>query len=815
MSAPAAQPVVHRPRQPLAGLALAAVAGILLAEGARRSLLAARWEENFLAWIADAGFLALAAAFFVRPRAWTFWPAAVAGFAALHFFQSDPAAPAALARTLALPEASGRGASVAHVVHVTGRIDGPPRRLPERDAPATPGGPPAASWRFVLAVESLAVDGRAAGGGARVAATWRDGPPTLADGDRVELTGLADNLRGPRNPGEFDFATLQARRGIYSEIRVAGRADGRVTGSGDPGWLAALVVRVHDGMERTLRADLHDDPEAAAVVTTMLLGLRDDPGLGELTDLFQRTGTLHYFAVDGLKLGLVGAVLVRVLVLAGCPRSVASVLTLPALGLYALATGLGPASGRALLVAAALLGGRWLDRPARPINGLGAAALVLLCLDTGELFAVGFQLTFFVVVAILLLAPWAARRLERLGAPDSFVPRSLFSGPRRAWEWLRRAACELLAVALAAWVGSLPVMALVFGVVSPVSPVANVAAFPLAFAVVGLGVLSLAGAWASAWWVTCLNNANWLVAHALLAVVRAFDAVPGGSVAVADPAAWRWGHAPVVEINVLDLGGRARGAHLRAGEGAHWLIDTGRASNYARSVRPALRAYGAARLGPRGGLLLTRADADHLAAAPLAVAELAPGRLVDGLLPERSLPLRDLRRSLEPGRLRETRVRRGDAVDLAPGVRARVLYPPDDPPPGAPVTAASRALVLQVCVADDRGGEWRVLLLPDGTEGRAAAWLRANETPEALRSAVLVADAPVSAGFVRAASARLVVVRSRGGDEDTPAGALLLPDVPGVEFIAQDSSGAVNLRVYPDRVEARGFLDGRRVTLPR
>ena len=813
MPAPALQPVVRRPRQPLAGLALAAAGGILLAEGARWSLLAARWESNPLAWIADALFLTLAAAFVARPRPWTFWPVAVVGFAALHGFQAAPAAPAALARTLAAPDATGRAA---HTVHATGRIDGPPRRLPERDAPiAAEAAPGAPSWRFVLVVENLSADGRPQGGGVPLVATWRDGPPNLSNGDRVELTGLANNLIGPRNPGEFDLAALQARRGIYSEIRVAGQADGRVTASPGPGWLAALAARVHDGMERTLRVDLEDDPEAGAVVSTMLLGLRDDPGLGELTDTFQRTGTLHYFAVDGLKLGLIGAVLLQTLAAAGLPRSAAAVLVLPVLALYALATGLGPASGRALLVAAALLGGRWLDRPARPINHLGAAALVLLCHDTNELFAVGFQLTFLVVLAILLLAPGLARWLSRFGAPDPFVPTLLFSWPRRAWEWLRHATCELLAVALAAWVGSLPVMALVFGVVSPVSPFANVAAFPLAFATVGLGVLSLAGAWVSHGWVACLNNANWLAAHALLTVVRVFDAVPGGSVAVPDPAAWRWGDRPRVEFNVLDLGGRARAAHLRAHDGADWLLDAGRPWNYMRSVRPALRAYGVGRFGRRGGLVLSRADADHLAAAPLALEELCPRLLVDGLLPERSLILRDLRRSLDPGRLREVRVCRGSELDLAPGVGARVLYPPDDPPPGAPVTAASRALVLQVCTADDGGGEWRVLLLPDGTGGRAAAWLRAHETPEALHSAVLVADAPVAEDFVRAVGARLVVVRSRREEDDAPAGPVLLPDVAGVAFIAQESSGAVNVRVYPGKVEARGFMDGREVTLPR
>ncbi len=810
MSAPAVRRSLSV-RQPLAGLALAAVAGILLADGARRLLLSAAWEDSLLPWIADASFLTLAAVFVARPRAWTFWAAAVAGFAAMHFFHADPVPAAALARTLALPDSTGRAS---HIVRVTGRVDDPPRRLPDSLPSATHEPPLSASWRFVLTLENLAVDGQTSLSHAQVSVTWRDGPHILAEGDRLELTGLANNLRGPRNSGEFDNAALQQRRGIYSEILVTGMADGRVTGSDGRGWLSTLAARVHDAMEGTLRTDLRDDPEAGAVVATMLLGLRDDPGLGDLQGMFQRTGTLHYFAIDGLKLGLVGAVLLQVLAAAGLSRGVASLLVLPVLVLYALATGLGPASGRALLVAAALLGGHWLDRPARPVNHLGAAALILLCCDTNELFAIGFQLTFLVVLSILLFAPGIARRLARYGAPDPFLPVPLFSRTRRAWEWVRRQLCGLLAVALAAWIGSLPVMALDFGIVSPISPVANVVAFPLAFLVVALGTLSLGGAWVAHWWVACINNTNWLAAHALLAVVRAFDAVPGGSVAVPDPSTWRWWHPPLAEITVLDLG-RARAAYLHARNGADWLIDTGRPAAYARSVRPTLRAYGVTRFGSKGGLILTRVDADHVSAAPLALNELSPRRVVDSLLAGKTLHLRDFRRSLDPARQGETRVGRGSVIDLAPGIEARVLYPPNDPPPPAPVTAASRALVLQVCIADGRGAEWRALLLPDGADGRAALWLMANETPEALQSAVLVTDAPVTAEFVRAVGARLVVVRSGQEEEDAPAKTAALPTLPGVDFIVQQDSGAVNLRFYPGAVEARGFVNGRKIVLTR
>ncbi len=322
--------------------------------------------------------------------------------------------------------------------------------------------------------------------------------------------------------------------------------------------------------------------------------------------MFQRTGTLHYFAIDGLKLGLVAFLLLRALEAAGLPRPWAGLCILPLLLGYALATGLGAASARAVLVAAVLVGGEWLDRRTRPLNSLGAAAAVLLLFDTNQLF----ELSFPAFVHRRASHPDAGRADRRLAlAPVGPAPArrtTLPPWPRRALDFLRRQTCGLTAVAVAAWVGSMPLMLLDFHLVSPVSPLANVAAFPLAFTVLALGVFSLAGAMLSQTWVVWMNNANWLAAKALLVVVRAFDAVPGGSVAVAVARTLAgWQPPPALEMVVLDVG-RARAAWVRAGA-ADWLIDCARPFDYLRGVRPCLQARAVRRLD---GLLLTQDDAD-------------------------------------------------------------------------------------------------------------------------------------------------------------------------------------------------------------
>ena len=363
----------------------------------------------------------------------------------------------------------------------------------------------------------------------------------------------------------------------------------------------------------------------------------------------------------------------------------------------------------------------------------------------------------------------------------------------------------MVAVSVAAWLGSLPLMLVDFHFVSLLSPLANVVVFPLAFAVLALGVLSLAG---SVLWQglgVWFNDANWLMAKALLFLVRAFDAVPGSSFGVAAPEHWHW-RPPAAELVVLDLG-RARAAYLHAGQ-ADWLIDAARPFEYARGVLPCLRARGVDRLD---GLLLTQGDADHLAAARLALTDFLPPWVGYPALGTGSSTYRDFRKGLAEQLRRETACRRGDKIFFAPGVEADVLYPPDDLP-GRVRAAADRALVLRIQAAG-----WRMLLLTEG-DGAAGAWLLAHESPGTLSGEVLITAGPaIPADLLTAVQPRLVLLRppiareSKQARAESASPAALL----AATTFRQIESGAVTLRLYPDRIEARGFVDHRRVVLHR
>ena len=66
------------------------------------------------------------------------------------------------------------------------------------------------------------------------------------------------------------------------------------------------------------------------------------------------------------------------------------------------------------LMSAAFLAGFLVERKAFALNNLAAAATLILSWNTNELFSVGFQLSFSVVAAIILVADPAYRFLRRL-----------------------------------------------------------------------------------------------------------------------------------------------------------------------------------------------------------------------------------------------------------------------------------------------------------------------------------------------------------------------------------------------------------------
>jgi competence protein ComEC len=473
------------------------------------------------------------------------------------------------------------------------------------------------------------------------------------------------------------------------------------------------------------------------------------------------------------------------------PRRTAAAVIIPFLFFYSAITGLHVSSLRAATMASILLGGIFFDRPVLALNSLAAAALVILAVNSNELFHSGFQLSFAVVGAIIVFQNTIFRPLFRLGKTDPFLPRSLVSKPRLVLEagyyWTARG----VSISAAAWIGSAILIAWYFYLFTPISLVANLAVVPLAFCILAIAMLSLIAASFSSWLSVVFNNANWVLSRLVLALVHLFSQVPDGHIYVEHP---HWPNDARAEITVLDAGAGAA-VHVRA-NGRDWLFDCGSARDFETLVRDYLHSRGVNRLD---GLLLSHGDSLHVGGAPAVLAEFDPRIVIDNAAPDRSR----IHHSLVVRQTRRQFVARGDSFSVAPDIVAKVLHPPRD---FKGRVADDEALVVRLDIA----GRYRVLFVSDSgvkTEEMLLA------QPEELRSDILIKGQHVSAQsgsgkFLDAVQPKLIVATS----VDFPARERISDAwaeqvrARGIKLFRQDETGAVKLEFFNDGFCATPFL---------
>ena len=282
---------------------------------------------------------------------------------------------------------------------------------------------------------------------------WR-GPTEAAFGDRVQASG---KLAIPRDLPTFDRRAYLAQRHVFLEL-VATSFDVVSPGAGLaglPGWLRAHYVAA---LDQALPAP------HASVLLGVVLGVRQ--GIpANLQNALIATGLIHLLVLSGLKVAIFARIVHGALRPLLGHHSTWPALVL--IGLYALAGGATPAATRAAMMGGLAIAASRLGRPSHVWTSLAVTVAAMLGWHPDLAWDVGFQLSFAGTAAIILLTPAIERRLPRMPA----VVREPF------------------AVTCAAQVGTLPMMATDFHVLSPIGPLANALTLPILPALVAPGLL--------------------------------------------------------------------------------------------------------------------------------------------------------------------------------------------------------------------------------------------------------------------------------------------------------------------------------------
>lgn len=267
--------------------------------------------------------------------------------------------------------------------------------------------------------------------------------PPLRMGDKLLTRVALSPLPPPKNPYEFSYGAYMRQRGVFVSAFANAGSCAVVSRDNLPPWKVFPKQLRRSALAFFERQGVGG--EELAVLQALTLG---DKSLldSDLRQSYMAAGAMHILAVSGLHVGIISMILgflLKPLERRRYGKLLRGAVVLLCIWVYALVAGFSPSVLRAALMFSVLTVGGMLRRATNTYNTLAFSAFLLCLLNPLCLFDAGFQLSYAAVLSILFFQ----RRIYRL---LTF---------RR---WLPNAVWELVAVSLAANIGTLPITVFLF-----------------------------------------------------------------------------------------------------------------------------------------------------------------------------------------------------------------------------------------------------------------------------------------------------------------------------------------------------------------
>ncbi|RPJ24080.1 MAG: ComEC/Rec2 family competence protein [Chloroflexi bacterium] len=338
-------------------------------------------------------------------------------------------------------------------------------------------------------------------------------------GDNLRLRG---KLKTPPENEDFSYRDYLAAQQIHSYLSSAEVTT--LPGRGGNPISAALYGFKEQALEKIYR--LFPDPESS-LLAGILLGV--DTGLTrELQQAFKNTGTAHIIAISGFNISILAALFVTFFSKFLGPRRGA---LLAAIGIffYTILVGGDAAVVRAAIMGSLALFARQIGRRQAALNTLLAVALLMCLWNPLYIWDVGFQLSFFATLGLILYAEPFSQFANRI--ITKYFPAS-------AAERFTKLFSEFVLLTFAAQLTTIPIMAYHFQRISLVSFLANPFILPAQPAVMILGGLAVL---LSLVWFPLGQLAGWVAWPFVVYTIRLveiFDRIPHGTIFLGDFSVW-------------------------------------------------------------------------------------------------------------------------------------------------------------------------------------------------------------------------------------------------------------------------------------
>jgi len=304
------------------------------------------------------------------------------------------------------------------------------------------------------------------------------------DGDRIRITTTLhtepvryDNARFVRLSGLKVYLPLFPDATYGDNIVVEGVVDsGRL--------INVELVRVDpsDGVLYKLRRSLLEFYEShiplphSSLVSGMVIGSKS--GMPQdFWEVLKNSGTAHVVVASGMNVSLVGGFLMGFFTLF-LKRRKAILFALAGIWQYAVLSGFDAPVVRAAIMGSIAFSAQELGRLNYALRALIFTAIIMLILNPGYIGDVGFLLSFFATLGIILFEPKVGKLMLRKMKP--------ISGKGFMSTLLRKD----LASTISAQIGVVPILLVAFGKFNLLSPIANILVL---WTVVPITILGMAG----------------------------------------------------------------------------------------------------------------------------------------------------------------------------------------------------------------------------------------------------------------------------------------------------------------------------------
>jgi len=515
----------------------------------------------------------------------------------------------------------------------------------------------------------------------------------ITPGQTIQLFGILSSPPGPFAPGMFDYRQHLANRGIYFLLRSEEPTDLTILKSAR----TPLVVGFQRWAMTALGKGFPQDDRSIELLWAMCLGWRTAL-TDEVAEPFMKSGTMHLFAISGLHVALIAAILIGLLRLLRISREWSGSIVIPLLWFFTASTGWQSSAIRSTIMMSVILMAWALRRPTDLLNTLSAAALIILLWDPGQLFQAGFQLSFAVVGTIAVALPWIEKWRQKIGSPDPFLPAELQPAWKQRWiDPALKFVATAFMISLAAWFGSLPLIMYYFNLFTPVSLLANILVVQLA-----AGALAAAsGCLICASFVPFLsdtfNHSAWFLMTLMIHVSEWFSELPFAWAYTKAPplpiigcyylallvlltppkwiprtprilivavfgviiasTLWSQRHAET-QMTLLPLGG-GQAVFVENLQAQNWLIDCGDGMSYEHRTREFLKTRGVNRID---NFFVSHGDIRHMGAGTNLITDFRPRHIYLTPLARNAGSYRKLISFIEENHMQTERIESGEEV---------------------------------------------------------------------------------------------------------------------------------------------------------